>query len=246
MSLLGETVLFGSGAKYTIGRVKGIPLRLDATFILVPLALFTAMPSYLDGSLWLAAASGTVGVFLSILLHELGHASVARLHQVGVAEVVVGGFFGYASLKRQAIPRKFRIRILAAGPFTNLVIFTVLWGALAVLSSQGADVLHRAGAPLSWQVETLRALAIVNLAMFVFNLVPAFPLDGGKILGLWLDRSLPLQTSLRIVSALGVAFGIVMIFLGLGISLFLSFIGALVIAANLRRLHRAADSRKSA
>lgn len=241
--------MFGGGPKLTLGRLNGIPVRLDTTFIMVPLVFFTGLPSHLHEALWPAAIVGTAGVFLSILVHELGHAEAARVQQVGVTEIVVGGFFGYATLRRQAIPRKVLIRILAAGPFANLLLFLALWLALTAASPVGINVhnlTYQISASLGWQGETVRALALVNLAMFVFNMLPAFPLDGGRILGLLLDRRLSPRLSLQIVSVLGVAAGVFMVLFGLGISLFLAAIGVMIVVTNLRRLRRRPTSRTAA
>ena len=234
--------MLGTGQYVTLGRVKGVSVRLDATFLIVPLALFTGMQSHLHAALWPAVAAGTAGVFLSILLHETGHAAAARWQQVGVTEILVGGFFGYATLSRQEIPWKVRLRILAAGPATNLVVFLVLWLALSAASPAGIDfrqLSNPAGQFMGWQGEAVRVLALVNLAMFVFNMIPAFPLDGGKMLGLLLDRKLPSRLSVQVLSALSAVAGAFMVLAGLGFSLFLSAIGALIVLRNLRRLRRA-------
>ncbi|WP_299615293.1 site-2 protease family protein [Pelagibius sp.] len=233
--------MFGNSPTLTLGRLNGIPVRLDATFLFVPL-FFLSMVSInrLDEG-WPVVLVGTAGIFFSILAHELGHAFAAKHYQVGVREIVVGGFFGYAHLKRQAVPRKMVIRILAAGPFANLAIFFALWTTAALWSSQGSGLGGAAppfGVPVPSMVETARTLAYINLAMFVFNMVPAFPLDGGKILGLLLNRVISERKSLQIVSVLSIAAGTLMVLLGFGLSLFLSFIGVLVVATNLRRLRR--------
>jgi Zn-dependent protease len=231
--------VLGNGPKLTLGELMGIPVRLDVTFIFVPLTLFWAMPTHLYAAVWPAAAVATLGVFLSILGHELGHAAAARWQQVGVSEIVVGGFFGYAALKRQAVFRRQHLRILLAGPFANLAMFLVLWLVLAVAEPAGGgpgQFFSPAEQKMGWLIEALRVLALVNLVMFFFNIVPAYPLDGGKILGLLLDRKLPPRTSLRIVSVLGIVAGAVMVFLGLGLGLFLAFVGVLIVVTNVKRL----------
>jgi Zn-dependent protease len=233
----------------TLGKLMGIPLRLDATFILVPLALFSAMPNHLYEAVWPAAAVATLGVFLSILLHEVGHAAAARWQQVGVAEIVVGGFFGYATLKHQTVFRKQQLRILFAGPLANLAIFVLLWSLLALSARSGTGVgllAYQPGQAMGWLGEATRVLALVNLAMFVFNMVPAFPLDGGKILGLLLVRRLSPRRSMQVVSVLSILAGVLMVFLGLGLSLFLALIGILIVVTNVRRLKRRAGASSSA
>ena len=189
-----------------------------------------------------AVAFGTSGIFLSILLHEMGHAYAAKRHQVGVSEIVVGGFFGYAALRRQTIPRWMLIRILAAGPCANLVVFLVIWLLLALAAPPaiGFGVLAESvGRTMGWLGESLRILAIVNLAMFIFNMLPAFPLDGGRILGLVLDRHTSAEKSQRLVAGLSVVIGCAVILFGFSLSFFLAIVGFMIIAVNLRRLRRA-------
>lgn len=241
--------MFGNVPKFTLGRVMGLPVRVDATFVLVPFALYVALPVHLQEAQFLAAAVGTAGVFLSILAHEFGHCLMARRQQVGVTEIVIGGFFGYASLKRQPIPRGALIRILVAGPAANLVLFMLLWLMLATGAPDAADFgqeIYQYRPSLDWSGEALRLLAMVNLAMFVFNMIPAYPLDGGKIVGLLLDRRLPQRRALQIVAVLSILAGCFMVLLGLGLSLFLSFIGIMIVGTNLRRLRRLPRSRTAA
>lgn len=237
----GRTSLFGNWPKVTLGRVYAIPIRVDATFVIVPYFLLKWPSSTLAAEYWFAFTAGVVGIFLSILLHEFGHAFTAKFQRVGVSVIVIGGFYGYANLKRQAISRGQRIRILAVGPLANLVIFLALWMALWVSSPTDVGVrglMAPAGAALSWERETARMLAFVNLAMFLFNSIPAFPLDGGKILGLFLDRILSVRASTRIVSSLSILVGSAMVLFGFGHSIILAIIGFMIVMTNLRRLRR--------
>ena len=214
---------------------------MDATFLLVPLFFFSLGSASRFGEGITAVTFGTAGIFLSILLHEMGHAYTAKRYQVGVSEIVVGGFFGYAALKRQAVPRWMLIRILAAGPFANLAIFLVIWLSLALAASPAVDftvLVKPVGATMGWTGESLRVLAIVNLAMFIFNMLPAFPLDGGKILGLVLDRKIAPESSRRVVAGISVVIGAAAMLLGFGLSLFLTIIGIMIVAMNLRRLRQ--------
>src|SRR3546814_2028181 len=87
--------------------------------------------------------------------------------------------FPYTTLFRS------QVRILACGPLTNLAIFLALWIALSASSPDGlsfSGLTTPARPSPGWVAETARAVALVNLAMFVFNSLPAFPLDGGRIL----------------------------------------------------------------
>lgn len=231
--------MFGRMPKMTIGRVSQIPVRLDITFLIVPYLLFSALSGRPVGEHWQQMAAVTVGVFLSIFLHELGHALTARLYSVRVAEIVVGGFYGYASMKKMAVTRLRAMAILTAGPAANLVIFGILWLALSTPSF--AELTPRglrwpAGGNLEWLAETLRLMAFLNLLMFAFNLLPVFPLDGGKLFGLVLNRFYTAVTSVRVVSWLSIVFGAIMALYGFGSSIFMVIIGAMIVTTNLSRL----------
>ncbi|MDJ0972364.1 MAG: site-2 protease family protein [Kiloniellales bacterium] len=243
-----EAIVFGSNARIKLWQLQGIPLRLDVTFLLVPLFFYGIASANRLEDVWLTVAIGTLAIFFSVLLHELGHALTAKWHQVGVHEIVVGGFFGYARMKRQAVPRRILIRILAAGPFANLAIFLVLWMVLSSqypvgLGLEGVTPAERGA--LGWHWATLRAIAFVNLAMFVFNLIPAFPLDGGKILALVLSCRLSERLCIRVVSGLSILVGLAMVLFGFGFSVFLAVFGGFVVLTNLNRLRqsRAAHQR---
>lgn len=233
--------MFGNWPKLTIGQIQSVPIRLDVTFVLVPIFALNGVPIKMLGQFWHAVAAGTIGLFLSILFHELGHTLTAKRYGVGVDEIVIGGFYGYARLHRQTVPRPFMIRIIAAGPLVNLVIFVAL---CVVMSPTGLDdlipqkLITHDDSATNWHTATLLLLAAVNLAMFVFNFLPAFPLDGGRILGLVLDGRFFQRTSVVVVSALGIVLGSLMILFGMTISVVLSLIGLMILSNNIRRLRR--------
>jgi Zn-dependent protease len=171
-----------------IGRIAGIPVSVEGGLaVLAVLFVFTLTTDGLarldpDASLTirLAVAAATVTVFLgSVLAHEFGHASVARRRGVGVLGITLSLFGGYAQLDRQAPDPRSEFAIAAAGPSVNLAIGLVL-GAVAV----AADIL---GLDNRLIVGALVWLAAVNVVLAVLNLIPAAPLDGGRVLaaGLW-------------------------------------------------------------
>ena len=242
-------MLFGNWPKLTLGRVGTIPVRLDATFVLVPLFILNGLSARVIGDNWPAVSVGIAGIFLSILLHEFGHAFVARFYRVGVREIVVGGFYGYVSLNTQAVPRDILIRVLAAGPTVNLIIFLALWLVLSapVFSSpSGGGSLVPGANSASWLMGVARMIAQVNLVMFVFNAIPAFPLDGGRILGHFLDRAVSARASVQIVSGLSIVAGMMMILFGLDVSTILALIGVMIVVLNFRRFRRRRRARSNA
>ena len=153
---------------------------------------------------------------------------------------MVGGLYGYARMKPHRTTRSVSLCVLAAGPGANLAIFLAVW---AVLSFPAIGELRTITffdyqetiAPL-WLAKAAGLLALVNLAMFVFNLLPAYPLDGGRIVDQMLSRVVTPQKGILISAVLGMGIGAVMIHFGVSISTFIAIIGIFIVLVNLGRL----------
>jgi len=177
-----------------IGRIAGIPIYLDMLFVLV-LLIFT-YPYFTAGSTQAMSAGFVivVGLLLSILLHELGHAFAGRLFRAHVSHIELTGLGGVAHFER-SLPRSAFARsvISLAGPAVNLA----LWLGLGALAGEVAGM----GNPVL--ALPLAVLASSNFILMVFNLLPAYPLDGGHTLDAWLGAILGPVWSVRIVASLG-------------------------------------------
>lgn len=177
-----------------LGRIAGIPIYLDMLFVLV-LILFSYR-FFTSGDMQLVSVGMIVvaGLLVSILLHELGHAFAGRLFRVDTREIELTGLGGVArfasSLPRSALSRS---AIYLAGPAVNLL----LWQGFGALAGQAAGI----GKPAL--VLALALLATANFWLLVFNLLPAFPLDGGHTLDAWLGAVVGPTWSTRIVAVLG-------------------------------------------
>jgi Zn-dependent protease len=141
------------------------------------------LAGYSNTTAYATAVAGTVLFFVSLVLHELGHALVARRNGVGVTSIDLWFFGGLARLTREPASPGEEFRIAGAGPAVTfaLVVAGSVAGALAVGSDTfgdmvtlGRDADTPALALLSW-------LVWINTVVLVFNLVPAFPLDGGRL-----------------------------------------------------------------
>jgi Zn-dependent protease len=181
-----------------LGRVYGISLRMHATFLLL-LGWTAWMAGQVGGyraSLWALAL--VLCLFACVLLHELGHCLVAmRWCGVKVNGITLLPIGGVASL--QAIPERpiQELAIAVAGPLVNVVI------ALALLAARGGlPALPELGVPES-AGELCDMLIISNGVLVVFNLIPAFPMDGGRILRSLLAIPLPFETATRAAVAVG-------------------------------------------
>ena len=175
-----------------IGTYFGIPLRVHFTFPLI--LLFFGVEGWLRGD-WRDALWGMLFVlviFVCVVLHELGHSLQARRFGVTVRDIVLLPIGGMARAER--IPESPREEILVAvsGPLVNFTIAALI-----------ALVRWTAGVPVISADGFFASLLIVNLALGLFNLVPAFPMDGGRILRGLLALRLPYLTATRVAKDVG-------------------------------------------
>jgi Zn-dependent protease len=213
-----------------IGRIAGITVYLDMMFVLV-LLLFT-YPYFTSGNTQLMSAGFiiVVGLLASILLHELGHALAGRLLDAPVSHIDLTGLGGVAHFER-SLPRSALARsaIYLAGPAANLG----LWQGLGSLAGEAGSI----GNPML--ALPLVVLAQANFFLMCFNLLPAYPLDGGQTLDAWLGRLLGPVWSVRIVATLGLAVAVGVAILAFPTGIFLLFVALFLGQANLEALRSA-------
>jgi Zn-dependent protease len=217
--------MFGGGGSTQLARVFGI--RIGASpgwFLFLFLMIWylsvqfqDSLPDASDTTTYLTAVAGAALFFLSIALHELGHAVVARRNGIEVLGIDLWVFGGLAKLSRDSQSPGEEFRVAAAGPAVTLLL-TVLAGiGVALLSHPDWDVSVFANSDDSSPLLALLAwLALVNAGLLIFNLVPAFPLDGGRIARAiaWKvtgDR----HRATRLAGRLGQGFAYILIGLGL-------------------------------
>jgi Zn-dependent protease len=180
----------------TIGRPFGIRVELHVTFVLfvgwmaVDQGLLTGNPAQA-----LAAVALLLLVFTCVVLHELGHALAARRFGIATRDIVLLPIGGVARLERMPERPQQEILVAVAGPAVNVAIAALLASLLALLG-RPTD-LTRFGSGL------LESLLVVNVLMVIFNLVPAFPMDGGRVLRALLALRLPYVQATRIASGVG-------------------------------------------
>jgi Zn-dependent protease len=179
--------MFGGGS-FQLARVFGIRIGVDWSWFIVLFLIIWNLSGYYDdvapgSNAFALAVISALLFFLSILLHELGHAWVAIRNGIPIEGIDLWMFGGVAKLGRDADSAGVEFRIAAAGPLVTLVIAVVCFGLGAAVSS-GSDALHSAqfdqdvtGASTA----ILGYLVSINLLLLAFNLIPAFPLDGGRI-----------------------------------------------------------------
>ena len=177
-------------------RLFGIPVRFHFTFWLVAVWLIyigvTAKQSIAGSTLYVLI------LFLSVLFHEAGHALAARHYGIQTLEIVMLPLGGLSRLERQPVPSE-EFWVALAGPMVNfvagggLLAWTYLQGAMPALAH--------------WQQPTdanlIPRLAVANLILAFFNLLPAFPMDGGRVVRALLAGSRPVEEATRMTARLG-------------------------------------------
>lgn len=171
-------------------KLLGIPVRLDYSFLLIlPLFAYligSQLPAFVNqlqllgldlpsqdlqsgATPWVLGAIAALGLFTSVVIHELGHALVARLYDVKTIEIRLWFLGGVAQFQELPTRRGAEAVIAIAGPLTSALLAALLWLALPLTeTAAGARVV-------------VAYLAITNVALALFNLLPAIPLDGGRV-----------------------------------------------------------------
>jgi Zn-dependent protease len=181
------------GKPITLFHVRGIRIAVDwSWFLVLFLVIFWLSQFYGDvldesGSAtvpFLLAILSAFGFFGSIVLHELGHAFVALRNGIGIASIQLWIFGGMARMNRESDSPRTEFEIAIAGPLVTLAIVVVL--TAIGLAAAGFDgfmkaVLIESGSGVSGVLAMVGWLASINLLVLVFNLLPAFPMDGGRI-----------------------------------------------------------------
>lgn len=192
-----------------LGRWFGIDVIVHWTFLLLIGLLVVAQ--LLTGAAWAAVAGSTtllLAVFLCVLLHEFGHALTARAFGIRTHDITLLPIGGLARLERIPENPWQEFWIALAGPAVNVAIVAVLLPVAAALGS--VQELMRSDLTA---VGFLTQLISINVALVVFNLLPAFPMDGGRVLRAVLAMFLPYARATNIAAACGqvmaVLFGIV-------------------------------------
>lgn len=203
---------------WKIGRALGIPIHVHASwFLIFSLVTWVLSTGYLPEGLpglsplryWGMGGITAVLMFLSVLLHELGHSYVALHYRIPIEKITLFIFGGVAHMRTEAPTPKAELFIALAGPVVSFAI-GVICVALVLL----AEAIQQHGLQ-SW-IMLGTALAIINLQLGLFNLIPGFPLDGGRVLraGLWAWGN-DFHRATKQAAAGGMVFGIMLGFLGL-------------------------------
>ena len=183
---------------WKLGRIAGIPIYVHWTFLI--LIAWVVIGHALQGHSVATTIEGVafvLSIFGCVVLHELGHALAARHYGVPTADITLLPIGGVARLQRIPENPSQELVIAIAGPLVNVAIVAVLYAFHVRPAVDLGDTQHLIKA------QFLPKLMEVNLFLFLFNLLPAFPMDGGRILRALLALRLPYARATRLAASIG-------------------------------------------
>jgi Zn-dependent protease/CBS domain-containing protein len=203
------------GKRITLFKLLGFEVRLDLSWLIIAVLVTWSLaravfPAYFENlsilTYWWMGIVGALGLFLSVIVHEFAHSLIARrfgLHMKGITLFIFGGV---AEMADEPPSAKAEFFMAIAGPATSVLLGLILFGITAL------------GGWAGWTKPVLGVLSYlwaINLVLAAFNLLPAFPLDGGRVLraALW-GWTKRLRQATRIASLVGSGFGILLIGVG--------------------------------
>ncbi len=198
--------------QYTLGRIFGIPVSLDSSwFFIFALLTWTLADNYYPAEFtnwppflyWVMGAVTALFYFMCILLHEVGHSVVALWYRIRVRGITLFMFGGVAQIEGQSPNAGAEFLIAIAGPLVNLILAFIGYKSLPLFSDS---------APL---VALIKYLAYINLALALFNLIPGYPLDGGRVFrALVWGVTKDLRRATRIAATVGLGFAYLFVLIG--------------------------------
>jgi len=193
-----------------LGRIAGIEIGINYTwlfaFLLITWSLAAGFfPQSYAGwntaTYWVTGVVAALLLFVSVLVHEMAHSLVARARGLPVRSITLFIFGGVSNIGEEPEKPKVEFYMAAVGPLTSLVLAGIFWGLVQVVGDKGS--------PLA---ATLYYLALINAVLAGFNLIPGFPLDGGRMLRSvlwWTTGSLTRATNIAAITGRIIAWGLI-------------------------------------
>jgi Zn-dependent protease len=213
---------------YDVGRISGIPIRINITLVVFlpilawllsrpqQIAFYAGViegivPHAIDAEALLAGNTPVligvltaIGLFVGVLIHELGHSYAAMRYDIGISSITLWIFGGMAHMERLPEDWDVEFWIALAGPVTSVALGALFYAVVIVVPPVSSVLVF----VLGW-------LAVINVVLAVFNMVPAFPMDGGRILRALLARSRPYVEATQTAAAVGKFFAVLMAVVGI-------------------------------
>ncbi len=204
------------GRKFNFLTFAGIKIGVDFSWFFVAILFSWSLaigyfpyyyPQFSPQMFWAMGIAGTLGLFICVVLHELGHALVAKYFRLPISQITLFIFGGVAEIKKEPQTPKVEFLVAVAGPIVSIILAAGLY--FIAMIGQHFEW------PLSF-VAVIKYLAMINLTIVLFNLIPAFPLDGGRIFRsiLWAIKK-DFGWATRISTRIGSAFGFLLFLLGI-------------------------------
>lgn len=214
--------------KLKIFKLFGFTVYVDLSWVIIAVLITWSLaqgyfPYFYENlsprDYWIMGVIGALGLFFSIVFHEMSHSLVSRVFGLDIKGITLFIFGGIAEMQEEPENPKTEFYMAIAGPLSSLFLAAVFYGA------------YRAGMQTLWPVQVeavFKYLALINGILAGFNLVPAYPLDGGRVLrsALWKWKG-NLRQATRFATQIGSGFGVVLIVLGIANILMGNFIGGM-------------------
>jgi Zn-dependent protease len=230
-------------AQIKLGRIAGIAIGLHYSWFIIALLIVLSLaqhfravdPQWTRAVTWTAALITAVLFFVALLLHELAHSLVAKARGLRVRAITLFALGGVSQIESEASDAKSEFWIAIAGPITSVVIGLILLATARLTGWQSASE------PASPVVAVLMWLGYINIVLAVFNMIPGYPLDGGRVLRAiiwWWTRSADRATKLaaqvgQLVAFIFILSGLFRFFVGANFGgLWLAFIGWFLLDAS--------------
>jgi Zn-dependent protease len=204
------------GKRIRLFKLFGFEVNIDVSWFFIAVLITWSLargvfPNYYEdlphATYWIMGILGTIGLFFSIVFHELCHSIIARRNDLPMKGITLFLFGGVAHMSDEPPNAKTEFLMAIAGPISSIILGLILWGARVGLGT------------FQWPEHVygvINYLAIINFVLAGFNLLPAFPLDGGRVLRsiLWSLKG-NLKWATDIASKIGTGFGFLLIVLGI-------------------------------
>lgn len=230
-------------AQIKLGRVFGVEIGLHYSWFLIALLITFSLegqmqlnnPQWSDALRWSLAVITAVLFFIAIIMHELSHALVAKARGLPVRSITLFALGGIAQIEKEAADAKTEFWMGIVGPITSFVIGIICLGLALALGWTPPEFSHN---PV---VAVLMWLGIINVGLALFNMIPGFPLDGGRVLrGIlwWITGNARRATTIaaragQIIAFLMIIYGLMQFFDGAGVNgLWFAFIGWFLLSAS--------------
>ncbi len=211
-----------------IGRLFGIDVYIHWTFWILIVWIFLMHFRAGNGIEQAFVAAGFIfALFGCVVAHEFGHALTARRYGITTRDITLYPIGGVASLEKMPDNPRQELLVAIAGPAVNIVIAAILWGVISFSGSMPEQAAIENAEALS-DVPFLFTLLSANILLAGFNLIPAFPMDGGRALRAILSAVMDRSKATRIAASVGQFLAITFVFLGFYYNFWLVFIGLFV------------------